>query len=88
MRTNIDTATTTINFEGVNVSELLAINPQLCNAVWGVCIGLINAKVNVSISERQDGAADWHMTITSPSGRRSFDVQQASVVSPVRVTRK
>lgn len=84
----LDLITTQIEFHGNNIINVLEKNWLIHDAVWKHAKQHINAKIAVHTSPRieEHGAIEWSMSVTSPTGRRTFSISQRTPTGSVSFT--
>ena len=81
----LDSITAEISFHGNDVIQTIEDNSLMYDSVWTYVKKLLNSKVKVYTSARidPDGPLEWSMSITSPTGRKTFNLQQRSPTGSV-----
>ena len=82
------TTTTTVAFFGDAVHKTIANNPDMLNAVWKLCSGMLDATIKVHVNPRITDSEPvvWGLDISSPTGRRSIAATQRRTAGNVIFT--
>lgn len=81
----IESAAVNLEFRGRDVHRVLKENRDVVSAIWGAVSAAIDTAIVVWI-EPQVSTTDpleWHMTITSPLGRRTCIVSRRTPNSTI-----
>lgn len=84
----LDSISIQIVFHGEDIVNVLEENWLVHDAIWKHAKQHINAKVSVHVSARLEdfGPLDWSMSVTSPTGRKTFAIYQRAPTSSVTFT--
>lgn len=84
----LDSISVQIVFKGDDLINTLETNWMMHEAVWKIARQHINAKVAVHTSPRAEehGPIEWSMSVTSPTGRKTFSVGQRTPTGSVSFT--
>ena len=81
----LDLITAELSFHGDDVIQTIENNSLMYDSVWSYAKRLQNSKIRVHTNPRidADGPIEWSMTITSTSGRKTFNLFQRSPTGSV-----